>query len=157
MPLQEVDPITGLPLSGDPQFTGAPVPQLDIETGTTPDIKAQIAKLMQLLAAKDEQIKKLISDHDALAQKHSDLIAQNAVLSQGVAATLPPIPAIHPPIGTSVTFVNHAGVHESAQITGHGHRGVSLDIQGKHPNDKYKRQEIPAGGPAQPLSYFKHS
>ena len=152
MPLQEVDPITGLPLHSDVPFTG------QHEAAQDPDhkkLEKQLVEMTGMFNKSQKELKDLTTEYETLSQKYTDLLSQHTVLQSAIPP--PAKPVVHPPVGTTVTFVNHGGVHEAAKVTGHGHRGVHLAIQGKHPNDNYSRQEIPAGDPTKPLTYFTNS
>src|SRR5438046_3179254 len=79
--------------------------------------------------------------HEKLQVAHSELLANHEVIKGQIPKSSTTVDL--PPIGSKVTFVNHAGVHEAATVTGHGNLGVHIDVQGSHPNDKFKRQEVP--------------
>jgi hypothetical protein len=162
MSLQKIDPITGLPIHSDVPFTGALTGAPEIKVPSDKEFSPEINLLKQTVSdvtakfnLSQKELKDLTEKYEALSQKYTDLLNQNSILQTAIPT--PEKPVVHPPVGTDVTFVNHAGVHEAAKIIGHGLRGVNLAIQGKHPNDKYKRQEIPAGDPTKPLTYFTNS
>lgn len=92
--------------------------------------------------------------HEKLEVAHSELLANCEVLKSQIPKPEASATAGLPPVGSEVIFVNHAGTHEKAKVTGHGNLGAHLDIQGGHVNDKYKRQEVPKGGPGKNLSFF---
>lgn len=92
--------------------------------------------------------------YDDLVALHADFVANQEVLKAQLPKPDESTAAGLPPVGSHVTFVNHGGVHEKAVVTGHGHRGVHIDVQGIHKNDKYSRKEVPVGGPDKTLTVF---
>ena len=114
----------------------------------------ELAEVKAKFAALTGEFQKLDAAYAKLTDEHSELLAQQEVLK----AQLPKPDAFTvaglPPVGSHVTFVNHGGVHEKAIVTGHGHLGVHIDVQGIHKNDKYSRKEVPVGGPDKTLTVF---
>jgi hypothetical protein len=69
-------------------------------------------------------------------------------------ANLPPTPE-PPKDAKQVIFVNHAGIDEKAVVLSMNGQLATLQIQGKHVNDKYKRANVPKGGDGEPLTYHE--
>lgn len=118
-----------------------------------PKIDPTVAPNVEAIALK-KQLDTLQVAYDKLEVEHSELLANCEVLKSQIPKPEASAAAGLPPVGSEVTFVNHAGTHEKAKVTGHGNLGAHLDIQGGHVNDKYKRQEVPKGGPGKNLTFF---
>lgn len=119
-----------------------------------PSTNPELAETKSKLAALTIEFQKLDAVYSKLQDAHSELVANCEVLKFQIPKPEASATAGLPPVGSEVTFVNHAGTHEKAKVTGHGNLGAHLDIQGGHVNDKYKRQEVPKGGPGKNLTFF---
>lgn len=131
------------------QFDASQAMVIELQKGQL-DPKSASALVKKL----DVEFKQLQAAHEKLGAAHSELLANCEVLKSQIPKPETSAAAGLPPVGSEVTFVNHAGTHEKAKVTGHGNLGAHLDIQGGHVNDKYKRQEVPKGGPGKNLTFF---
>ena len=116
---------------------------------------AEAAAQAEATAKLKNEFQGQVDEIERLARSNDDLRAQLEVEKVKLQRSQGTFPlAGLPPVGEKVTFVNHAGHAENAVVTGHSGVGVHLDIQGAHVNDKYKRQDIPHGGPGQRLTFY---
>lgn len=130
-----------------------------------PVVDPKVAELQQL-----QQLQQLKEEngelHVALTQAANDfklLKEANEGLTEKLVAALKNQKLAAPPSdfsdiseGDSVTYVNHAGIHEPATVTGITGEGLNLAVQGKHANDKYAVNDVPRGATKARNSFHGH-
>ena len=110
----------------------------------------------------DPRIKTLTDENTSLKGINAKLVSDNQKLTKDIqpyvdakkeATKVIEEVSKLPAIGTKGQFLNHAGYTEPATVIGHGVNSVNLEIQGANPTDKYKKNNVPLGGPTEKLTF----